>query len=263
MHLETTESLPEKPNKDPLQIDIVLVEPLYEGNIGFAARVMKNFGFHNLVLINPPKLSMEAEARASHAKDVLENAERITLDEVFARSNICIATTGGLAKSVTNPMRMPYYSVAELREMIKDVDGRIAILFGRENWGLNNEEIGRCDIVCTIPTDEEYPILNISHAVGIVCYELAQLQRGEYHLASKIEMESLYAHLGRFLEGIQHPVEKRETTLLLARRVLGRTKLTIREASTLHGILRRTEWHLKHPGQAYDAEDREYWDGEE
>ena len=263
MHLETSQSRSEQFNIDRLQIDIVLVEPLYEGNIGFAARVMKNFGFHNLVLINPPKLSLEAAARAVHAKDVLENAERITLDEVFARSHICIATTGGLAKSVTCPTRMPYYSVAELRDMIKDVDGRISILFGRENWGLNNEEIARCDIVCTIPTDDEYPILNISHAVGIVCYELAHLQRGKYQLAGKIEMESLYAHLGRYLEGIRHPIEKRETTLLLARRVLGRTNLTVREASTLHGILRRTEWHLKHPGQAYDAEDREYWDGVE
>ncbi len=263
MHLETTKYPSKKPYKDPLQIDIVLVEPLYEGNIGFAARVMKNFGFHNLVLINPPKLSMEAEARAVHAKEVLENAERITLNEVFARSNICIATTGGLAKSVTCPMRMPYYSVAELREMIKEIDGRISILFGRENWGLNNEEIARCDIVCTIPTDEEYPILNISHAVGIVCYELAHIQRGKYKLASKTEMVSLYAHLGRFLEGIQHPVEKRKTTLLLARRVLGRTNLTVREASTLHGVLCRTEWHIKHPVQAYKSEEKEYSDDSE
>ncbi|HJJ34855.1 MULTISPECIES: RNA methyltransferase [Methanocorpusculum] len=245
------------------EIDIVLVEPLYEGNIGFAARVMKNFGFHNMVLVNPPKLTMECTARSSHAKDVLENAERITLEEVFARSDLCIATTGGLSKSVSNPMRMPYYSVAELREMIKGIDGRIAILFGRENWGLNNEEIARCDIVCTIPTSDEYPILNISHAIGIVCYELAHLQRGEYLLANKTEMDALYAHIERFLEGIRHPVEKRETTVLLAKRVLGRTKLTVREASTLHGILRRTEWHLKHPGQAYDAEDREYWSGDE
>ena len=52
------------------QIDIVLVEPLYEGNIGFAARVMKNFGFKNMVLVNPPELTVEARARASHAKDV-------------------------------------------------------------------------------------------------------------------------------------------------------------------------------------------------
>ncbi|MDO5844266.1 MAG: RNA methyltransferase [Methanocorpusculum sp.] len=245
-----------------VQIDIVLVEPLYEGNIGFASRVMKNFGFHNMVLINPPKMTIEASARASHAKDVLENAEVTTLDEVFARSDLTVATTGGLSKSVSHPMRMPYYSPGELREMIKDVDGRISILFGRENWGLNNEEISRCDIVCTIPTSEEYPIMNISHAIGVICYELAHLPRGEYLLAGKGEMEALYGHISRFLEEIGHPIEKRETTLLLSKRVLGRAKLTAREASTMHGILRRAEWKMKHPDVDYDSAEHE-WDDKE
>jgi len=227
------------------QVDIVLVEPLYEGNIGFAARVMKNFGFHNMVLVNPPELTIEAEARASHAKDVLANAEVLSFDEVIERSEISVATTGGLAKSVSHPIRMPYYSPPELREMIKDVNGRVSILFGRENWGLNNDEIAKSNIVCTIPTDEEYPIMNISHAIGVVCYELAHLPRGGYWLASHADMEALYDHIGRFLEGIEHPIEKREATLLLARRVFGRTQLTAREASTFHGILRRAERKIR------------------
>ncbi|HJJ90562.1 MAG TPA: RNA methyltransferase [Methanocorpusculum sp.] len=243
------------------KIDIVLVEPLYEGNIGFAARVMKNFGFHNMVLVKPPKITIEASTRASHAKDVLESAEILTLDEVFSRSSLTVATTGGLAKSVSNPMRIPYYSPLELREMVKDVNGRISILFGRENWGLNNDEIRRCNIVATIPTSPEYPIMNISHAIGIICYELAHLPRGEYMLASHIEMDALYSHLERFLEAIEHPIEKRETTILLAKRVLGRTNLTVREASTIHGILRRTEWQLEHPSiSSYADKDREYRD---
>jgi TrmH family RNA methyltransferase len=226
------------------QIDIVLVEPLYEGNIGFSARVMKNFGFHHMVLVRPPRMTVEATARASHAKDILEAAEVMTLDEVFAHSDLVVATTGGLSKSVSNPVRMPYYSPAELREMIKDVDGRISILFGRENWGLNNEEIRRCDIVATIPTSPDYPIMNVSHAIGVICYELAHLPRGGYMLASRVEMDTLYAHFERFLENIGHPIEKRGATLLIAKRVLGRTNLTIREASTIHGVLRRTEWCL-------------------
>ncbi|MDO8841223.1 TrmH family RNA methyltransferase, partial [Methanocalculus sp.] len=96
------------------EVDIVLVEPLYEGNVGFAARVMKNFGFKNLVLVNPCRLGNEAIARSSHARELLESAERITLEEVFERSSLTIATTGTLGKSVTNPMRMPYYSPSEL-----------------------------------------------------------------------------------------------------------------------------------------------------
>ncbi len=226
------------------EIDIVLVAPLYEGNVGFAARVMKNFGFTRLVLVDPCPLGDEANARASHAQDVLKGAEYCTIEDVFARSNIVIATTGEVSKSVCTPMRMPFYSPKELRERIGDVDGRISILFGRENWGLSNDEVKRSDIICTIPTDANYPILNLSHAVGIVCYELANLPRSRYALASPYEMGYLYRHIDRFLDAVEHPKFKRENTIIMIRRILGRVNLTTREASTLHGLLRRTEWHI-------------------
>jgi len=226
------------------EIDIVLVEPIYEGNVGFAARVMKNFGFTRLVLINPCRLGNEADARASHAYDVLHGAETCTIEDVFARSNIVISTTGTVSKSVCHAMRMPFYSPKELRERIKDVDGRISILFGRENWGLNNAEVKRSDMICTIPTHDDYPILNLSHAVGVVCYELSNLPLPEIRLAPPGDLNHLYRHIDRYLDEIHHPEFKRENTMTLIRRVLGRCNLTIREASTLHGLLRRSEWHI-------------------
>jgi tRNA/rRNA methyltransferase len=225
-------------------IDIVLVAPLYEGNVGFAARVMKNFGFLRLVLIDPCTLGNEADGRASHARDVLHTAEVCTIEDVFVRSNIVIATTGLVSKSVCHSMRMPFYSPKELRERIQDVDGRISILFGRENWGLNNEEVRRSDMICTIPTSAEYPILNLSHAVGVVCYELSNLPLPSIALASPHDMGYLYRHIDRYLDTIHHPAFKRENTMILIRRILGRANLTIREASTLHGLLRRSEWHI-------------------
>jgi TrmH family RNA methyltransferase len=124
------------------------------------------------------------------------------------------------------------------------VEGRISILFGRENWGLNNEEVRRCDMICTIPTSEDYPILNLSHAVGVVCYELSDLPLPSIALASPHDMGHLYRHINRYLDTIHHPPFKRENTMILIRRVLGRANLTIREASTLHGLLRRSEWHI-------------------
>jgi tRNA/rRNA methyltransferase len=226
------------------EIDIVLVAPIYEGNVGFCARVMKNFGFSRLVLIDPCPLGNEAKGRASHAQDLLAAAEVCTIEDVFSRSNIVIATTGTVSKSVCHAMRMPFYSPKELRDRVKDVDGRIAILFGRENWGLNNEEVKRSDMICTIPTTEEYPILNLSHAVGVVCYELSNLPLPSITVASRSDMESLYQHVGRYLDAIHHPDFKRENTMILLRRVLGRCNLTTREASTLHGLLRRSEWHI-------------------
>ena len=223
---------------------IVLVEPLHEGNVGFTARVMKNFGFTDLVLVNPCSLGEEAKARAMHASDVLERARVLSLDEVFGESNLSIATTGELSRSVCRSMRMPYYTPKEIREQVRDLDGRVSILFGRENWGLSNAEVERCDMVCTIPSSPDYPILNLSHAVGILCYELANLPRGTYRLADREEMEGFYTHLDHFLDRVEHAAYKRRNTLLMARRILGRTLLTSREVTTMHGILRRTEWHL-------------------
>jgi tRNA/rRNA methyltransferase len=226
------------------EIDIVLVSPLYEGNVGFAARVMKNFNFLRLVLVDPCPIGEEARARAAHAADVLDGAEVCTIGDVFARSNIVVATTGSVSKSVCTSMRMPFYSPKELRERIKDAGGRVSILFGRENWGLNNEEVKKSDIICTIPTAPEYPILNLSHAVGVICYELSNLPRPEYALASPFEMGHLYRHIDRFLDAVGHPVFKRTNTMIMIRRILGRANLTTREASTLHGLLRRSEWHI-------------------
>jgi tRNA/rRNA methyltransferase len=226
------------------RIRIVLVEPLYDGNVGFSARVMKNFGFTELILINPCPLTIEAYARASHAKDVLEQAAIMDLEEVFATSNMVIATTGALSKSACHPIRMPFYSPKELREMLSDINGTISILFGRENWGLNNDEVRRSDVICTIPSSEIYPIVNLSHAVGILCYELANIQKGEIALASPEEMTHLYAHIDEYLDLVEHPSFKRQSTMTLIRRILGRCNLTWREATTIHGLLRRSEWRF-------------------
>jgi tRNA/rRNA methyltransferase len=226
------------------RIEIVLISPIYEGNVGFTARVMKNFGFEHLVLVDACPLGDEALARAAHAQDVLRNAVHCSLVDVIARSSMTVATTGEVAKSVCHTMRMPYYTPGEIRGMIGDVDGTVSVLFGRENWGLSNAEIRRSDVICTIPTSSAYPILNLSHAVGILCHELAQLPRGTYPLASRDEMEYLYRHIDQFLDRIEHPPYKRENTLLMMRRIFGRARLTVREASTLHGLMRRSEWHI-------------------
>ncbi|MDD2474185.1 MAG: TrmH family RNA methyltransferase, partial [Methanoculleus sp.] len=92
------------------EVSIVLVEPLYDGNIGFTARVMKNFGFTRLVLVNPCPLGDDAVMRASHARDVLDNARWMTVDEVYREFDFVVATTGEVSKSVCTPMRLPYYT---------------------------------------------------------------------------------------------------------------------------------------------------------
>ncbi len=225
-------------------IQIVLVEPIYEGNIGFSARVMKNFGFMDLAIVGGCEVGEEAKARAAHAQDVLSNARRMTIDEVFSGSVLTIATTGEVNKSVCRSMRMPFFSPKEIREKIGGLDGNVAVLFGQENWGLPNEIVRLCDMVCSIPTSAEYPILNLSHAIGIVCYELAAIPPGTYQVATREEMEYLYRHISQFLDRIEHPPFKRAPTMLMMRRIFGRSRLTAREASTVHGLLRRAEHRM-------------------
>lgn len=227
------------------RISFVLVNPLYDGNVGFAARVLKNFGFSHLVLVDPCPIGDDAIARAAHARDVLDSAERLSFEEVYERSDLLIAATGEVSKTICHSMRMPYFSPREIREQIRDLDGRISILFGRENWGLNNAEIRRSDLICTIPSSPDYPILNLSHAVAVVAYELANLPRGDYLLASREEMDHLYQHIDSYLDLIHHPGFKRKNTLLMMRRIFSRARLTAREASTLHGLMRRSEWHIR------------------
>jgi len=142
---------------------------------------------------------------------------------------------------------MPFYSPKEIRDLIRDLDGTISILFGRENWGLSNEEVRRADIICTIPTSPLYPIINLSHAVGVICYELANLPKGVIPLATVDEMNHLYEHIDQYLDLVDHPGFKRESTMTLIRRVLRRCNLTWRECSTIHGLLRRSEWHFAPP----------------
>ncbi|MDD1654617.1 MAG: RNA methyltransferase, partial [Methanomicrobiales archaeon] len=90
------------------EISIVLVEPLHEGNVGFSARAMKNFGFFRLILVSPTPIGDHARACASHAADVLEHAEEMTLDDVVATHDLTVATTGELSKSVCHSIRMPF-----------------------------------------------------------------------------------------------------------------------------------------------------------
>ncbi len=225
-------------------IAFALIQPLYDGNVGFAARAIKNFGFSRLILVDPCPLGDDAVARAGHARDVLESAEKLTIEEVFSGSDLTVATTGEVSKSICNPMRMPYYSPGEIRDMVENTRGRITILFGRENWGLNNSEVRRSDVICTIPASPDYPILNLSHAVAVMAYELADLPRGDYLLAGRKQMEHLYEHIDQYLTLIGHPDFKRDITMLMMRRIFGRAQLTAREASTLHGLMRRSEWHI-------------------
>ncbi|MCD5424891.1 MAG: RNA methyltransferase [Methanosarcinaceae archaeon] len=227
-----------------LHIKIILVEPLYQGNVGSVARVIKNFGFNELILVNPCVLEGESRAMSAGASDILNNARTVeSISDAIGSANIVIGTTGIKSSKYDEHIRMPYYSPESIREKLKGIDGTIAILFGREDCGLTNEELKLCDMISIIPASIIYPIMNLSHAVCIMLYELSKHDnaiQNEMPLADKFDLELLYEHIYGLMGHIEYPIHKKDKTMLMLKRIFGRAQLLPREVQTLHGIIRKS-----------------------
>lgn len=224
-------------------IYVVFVEPESPGNIGFLARTMKNFGLHNLILINPCDLKKEAYFQAMHARELVEHAEiHQSIPDLLEAKQIdfIIGTTGtpgGSYKLSRIPLK-PYQLAESMR-----TEGKIALLFGREGDGLYNDEIEICDAVVSIPTDEIYPIMNITHAAAIIFYEIFKNQN-EFNVegleeANLSEKEYLIEEMKSIVEKLDIPPHKKKNGTKTFKNILGRAFITGREAHTLKGILRR------------------------
>jgi tRNA/rRNA methyltransferase len=241
-----------------LEIRVVLVEPMYQGNVGSVARAMKNFGYSDLVLVNPCELEGQARAMSSHARDVLEGARIVsTLEEAVKGADLLIGTTGVSSLKTGEHIRLPLYTVKEVKEKLKGYSGTIAVLFGREDNGFSNDELKGFDMLITVPTSEIYPIMNLSHAVAIVLYELSELEGGSSPLAEGFDLQLLYEHLDELLEEIDYPAHKKDKTSLMLRRIFGRAGLTPREVQTLRGIIRKSERKMRLVSEAETLQEKE------
>jgi TrmH family RNA methyltransferase len=227
---------------------VAVVDAQSPGNVGTIARAMKNFGFEDLLLVDPPELDPDGEAYgfAGQAReDVLPNAEEISFDHLVETYHTigCTAVTNEDDRS---HMRFPYSTPAELADRLPTVEAPTALVFGRERVGLTNEELARIDEICSIPAAADYPVLNLGQAATITLYELRPLTLEETQLpdlervrAPEPTIDRLYDQWASLLEEINHPEEKRDKTMRMLRRVYGRADLTEREANTLLGLLRR------------------------
>jgi TrmH family RNA methyltransferase len=234
---------------------VVVVEPETPGNVGTIARAMKNFGLSELKLVDPPELKEDGEAYgfAGHAReDVLPNAEEVTFDEVVANYHT-VGTTAITGEDDRSHERFPFKTPAELRESLKTVDAPTAIVFGREGRGLNNEELSRLDEVCSIPADEDYPVLNLGQAANVLLYELRELTVDETQLpdtevtrAPEEDIERFHEYFDAFLAATGQREHVREKNALLMRRLLGRAHPTEREVHSLLGTFRKANTKLDH-----------------
>ena len=232
-----------------VKLRVVLVEPMYEGNVGSVARAMKNFGFKDLVLVNPCRIEDFGSAMASHARDVLQMSRTVSsLQEALEETNLVVGTTGKRLEEATHHLRqylrVPCLAPWELAEKLRGKDGTVALLLGREDCGLDSEELAICDMIVSIPTSEKYPVLNISHAAAILFYELSMIENGNCQMAKRESLLLLQDRCKSLLQEVGYPEHKIEFTVLMLRRVLGRAELTEREARTLLGIIKNIRWKI-------------------
>lgn len=236
-------------------VSVALVDAETSGNVGTVARSMKNFGFTELLLVDPPDLSPGTEAYgfAGRARDdVLANARELDFDEMVT-SYHTVGFTAHVNRTDTKHVRYPVSTPSELADRLVTVEAPTALVFGRERIGLTNDELARLDELCTIPANPDYPTLNLGQAATIALYECrelvledTQLPDRRHERATEREIEALYDHLDALLDSISYPPERREKTDVVFRRVLGRAHPTSREVSTLHGVLQRCEYCVQH-----------------
>ncbi|QLK26057.1 RNA methyltransferase [Natrinema zhouii] len=244
----TDESPTAEPSPSRTRPAVAVVDAQSPGNVGTIARAMKNFGFDDLLLVDPPELDPDGEAYgfAGHAReDVLPNADEISFDSLVENYHTigCTAVTN---EDDHSHMRFPYSTPADLADRLPTVESPTALVFGRERVGLTNAELARIDEICSIPANADYPVLNLGQAATITLYELRSLTLDETQLpdiervrAPEPTVDRLYDQWAALLEEINRPEEKRDKTMRMLRRVFGRADLTEREANTLLGLLRR------------------------
>jgi len=231
-------------NEPAARIAIVLARPSHAGNIGAAARAMKTMGFADLRLVAPRRFPHpDAQALASGAVDVLEGA-RVYPGLAEAIGDVSLAV-GFSARS-----RELSHAPVALREAAPRIHeaakaGGAALVFGNETFGLTNEELGRCQMLCSIPANPDYSSLNLGAAVQVACYELALAARmpgsaksRERTAASLEDIEALFAHWeATMVESGFHDPREPKRLMERMRRLFARTRLEREEVRFLRGML--------------------------
>ena len=234
-------------------VKIVLVGTTHPGNIGAAARAMKNMGIKNLSLVEPKEFPSDvAIYRSKAAKDILEHAQVFnSLEESISDCELVIGTSAR-GRKVPWPILNPKEAAEEVSR--SSSHHKIAIIFGREDRGLTNEELGLCNLHVNIPTDPDYSSLNLAQAVQILVYEIRQAILGEQEdkdywdveLANNDQTELLINHMDELMQQVEfYDVDNPRKLLLRVRRFFKRSRIDVMETNIFRGLFATIQKRLK------------------
>jgi tRNA/rRNA methyltransferase len=233
------------------RLDVVLVRPKEDGNVGAVARLARNFGAERLVFVAPrAPLGQEARRRAMGGLAHLKAARTFaTLAEAVEDVDLVVGTTDLSTGRSTAYLRRSV-SPERLGELLRPVVGRVALVFGPEDNGLGREELARCDLLVHIPARREFPTLNLSHAVSVVLYAAHRAigpENPETTPAPEVvelngrEKEIFMLRIDELIRRTGYPAHKRRGLILSFRRILGRSTPTEAEYRMLLGFLKSVE----------------------
>jgi tRNA/rRNA methyltransferase len=232
---------------------VILVEPQLGENIGMAARAMGNFALSRLRIVNPRDgwPNVAAQRAAAGADQILESAELFdTVDQAVADLTLLFATTAR-AHDQAKPVVAPADAAVEIVAHVaggQDGGGGVGIMFGRERYGLQNEEVALANRIITFPVNPGFASLNLAQAVLLIGYEWFKLSTGgalpfampeRSEPASQHQVQAFFDNLVRELDRVEflRPAEKRDTMLVNLRNIFTRMDPTKQDMHTLHGVV--------------------------
>lgn len=225
-----------------MKLKVIIVEPRYQINLGYIARVSKNFGIGKLHLVKPSAKVNGARAImfAKHAKDLLINARIYSdFESSIKDCDIVVGTTGIWKKARANFKRI--YLLEEAISRLKRVGKAstvVGLIIGRDSIGLMNKELEKCDMIAYIGSSPEYPVLNISHALAILLYAFtkegfAPQYRGISNRSfDERELSYLFKSFGRSLKGKR--IRNRKAVISVFRRMIS---LSQPNAQEIHALI--------------------------
>lgn len=233
-----------------LKIRVILIEPESEGNIGGVARVMKNFGFDKLWLINPKtEIGKKAKTFAMHAEDILSEAEIVkNINSATKGCSYIAGTTSISAKSSSNLLRISI-TPEIFAKRVANINGEVGLIFGRESRGLSNKELEKSDLILNIPSDSRYRALNIVNAAAIILYELFKinfsLNKFYIHEAFPRERSRIIELFNQIIMKTDMAEYKQKMAQQVFINLISRSLASSREVTILTGVFRKISYLLK------------------